>query len=191
MISINTLRTARQLQIQNLRQLNNAVTPDQQPATNHKTVNNIVFNLMATDHITDAEIATLQTVANQCPLAGGDAVYEARALVQHFTGIQYDDTQLCQNAHDRRNPEQSNSSEASNFVVYPNPTSGQINWTPFAGNETCTIRLINALGQVILEKQSSNAYLDVQQVPEGMYVIQIVTQGQHPEYFRASVSILH
>jgi hypothetical protein len=179
------------LQIQNLRQLNNAVTPDQQPATNHKAVNNIVFNLMATDHITDAEIATLQTVANQCPLAGGDAVYEARALVQHFTGIQYDDTQLCQNAHDRRNLEQSNSSEASNFVVYPNPASGQLNWAPFAGKETRIIRLINALGQVVLQKQTSDSFLDVQNVPEGMYVLQIVTQGVHPEYFRALVSILH
>lgn len=188
---VSAIRTARQLQIQNLRQLNNAVTPDQQPATNQKTVNNIVFNLMTTDQITDAEIATLQTVANQCPLAGGDAVYEARALVQHFTGIQYDDTQLCQNANDRHNPEQALSSEASNFLVYPNPASGQLNWAPFAGNEICTIRLINALGQLILEKQSSNAFLDVQNVPEGMYVLQIVTQGVHPEYFRASVSILH
>jgi hypothetical protein len=47
------------------------------------------------------------------------------------------------------------------------------------------------LGQVMLQKQSSDAFLDVQNVPEGMYVLQIVKQGVHPEYFRASVSILH
>jgi len=65
------------------------------PADNHKTVNTIVFYLLLNDSLQTGNLATLESIAEMCPLEGGDAVCEARAIVAHLTGANFDDTDLC------------------------------------------------------------------------------------------------
>ncbi|MBK9336470.1 MAG: hypothetical protein IPM98_07720 [Lewinellaceae bacterium] len=92
---LDTLDMARRANIQSLLAQNAAISTAITPADNHKTVNAIVFGLLLNDSLQTGDLATLEAIAGMCPLEGGDAVYEARAIVVHTTGASYDDTDLC------------------------------------------------------------------------------------------------
>ena len=56
-----------------------------QKATNQKKVNSIVAEVIGTENhnLNTTQISTLQAIAVQCPIEGGDAVYEARSFYPH------------------------------------------------------------------------------------------------------------
>lgn len=57
-----------------------------QKATNQKTVNSIVTEVIGTENhdLNTTQISTLQAIATQCPFECGDAVYEARSFYPHY-----------------------------------------------------------------------------------------------------------
>ena len=77
---MEALDSIRQLRIQSLLQLNAAVSTSLTPAANHKTVNTITLNWLATDELSSTDLATLVSIAEQCPLEGGDAVMKRGLL---------------------------------------------------------------------------------------------------------------
>jgi hypothetical protein len=115
------LDSLRQLRISYLLQLNAAVSTSLAPAANHKTVNTILLDWLATDDIASSDMETLISIAGQCPLEGGDAVYEARSLVSHFAGTEFDDRDLCgtqnRQARGKKGP------TLDRVIVFPNPTT--------------------------------------------------------------------
>ena len=169
----DSLRQARSQSIQSLLTLNAAVTTTLTPDANQKTVNTIVLNLLLSDTLANGDLSTLSGIAEQCPLEGGDAVYEARAVAAYFTGADYDDLENCVDAErQQRRSHSDKPTEIAVAVIYPNPTSGHIFWNG-TNDQTITVRVFNALGQLAMELSSTNASANLESLPEGLYLVQL------------------
>lgn len=163
------LDSLRQLRISYLLQLNAAVSTSLAPAANHKTLNAILLGWLATDDITSSDMETLLSIAGQCPLEGGDAVYEARSLVSHFASTEFDDQDLCgtQNRQARKGKQ----GITSRIVVFPNPTTGELYLGGIFGE--LTARVFNSLGELKIDTRITGNRLDIGALPNGMYTVQL------------------
>ncbi len=172
---LDTLVQVRKTKIQTLRMQNawiTATTPT--PAANHKTVNNIVFNLLLYDTLQTGDLATLVSIADMCPLEGGDAVYEARTIVAHFTGASYDDVELCAVSEERKRAESAETpANAGKVVLYPNPTTGLLAWSG-TNEQPVLLRLYNNTGQLQVEQNLTSTMVQIGHLPEGFYQVQLL-----------------
>lgn len=164
---------AREQEIAGLLALNAAVTPELQPDENQQVVNGIVLNFLLSDSLANGNLDTLTAIAGQCPLEGGDAVYEARAIVAHYSDIEFDDYQICATAERQQKMQRGNA--GSHISVYPNPTTGVVF---FETTGEVQVRVFNQLGQLQLEKSLAGNRLDLGQLPPGLYRVQIFQDGR-------------
>jgi hypothetical protein len=187
---LESLETARQQKVQNLLTLNSAVSTSLVPDANHKTVNGIMLNMLANEgEFASTDLTTLTAIADQCPLEGGDAVYEARAVVAYLTGQEFDDYQLCDSGERNQRIKPSVKVESlDNIIVYPNPTTGQVFWTTLQG-EPVTVRVFNSLGQLQIEKSTTDNRMDLSALSQGMYHLQILSPAQ-TVLFSGNISLL-
>jgi hypothetical protein len=137
-------------------------------------VNAIVFGLLLNDSLQTGDLATLESIAETCPLEGGDAVYEARAIVAHITGASFDDADLCTVSLERTHAEKPEAETAGKIVLYPNPTAGQVYWTG-TGDQPIRIRVFNALGQQLAEVVSTTGYANLDHLQQGLHHIQLLS----------------
>ncbi|MDO8366823.1 MAG: T9SS type A sorting domain-containing protein, partial [Saprospiraceae bacterium] len=166
--------TMRQLHIQTLLTLNANISTPTVCIANHKTVNNIVLNMLANgdDEPSPTNLTVLSDIAAQCPIEGGDAVYEARAVVERFTGETFDDAVLCAIEARPSNGRDSNVRlKREEVIVYPNPSTGQIFWSGLEG-QSLYVRVFNQLGQLVAERNTTGNSLDLSNLPEGVYQVQ-------------------
>lgn len=171
---LDTLAMDRRAKIQNLIALNTAVNTTLVPDGNHKTVNNIVLSYLLTDTLASGDLTTLEGIAEQCPLEGGDAVYEARAIVAYLTGASFDDEDICALAEERHQAEKPEKATAlSRIVLYPNPTTGLLTWSGIV-DQTVILRIYNSLGQLQMEQDLSGASTQIGHLPGGLYQIQLL-----------------
>ncbi len=70
------------------------------------------------------------------------------------------------------------SSNELNYIVYPNPAINEINIS-FENEKTVAIKLVNALGKIVIEEQNyfSNTSLNVNRLTKGVYFVQIVSKS--------------
>jgi hypothetical protein len=171
------LEIARQQKVQNLLTLNTAVTTSLAPDANHKTLNAIMLTMLANEgEFASTDLTTLTAIADQCPLEGGDAVYEARAVVAYLTGEDFDDGEICASGERQQKPQTSDkASGLDSVVLYPNPTTGQVYWKG-TSNQPVTVRVFNATGQLVMEVANSNGYANLERLPEGLYQVQLMLQ---------------
>jgi hypothetical protein len=171
------LKQARQTAIQSLLTLNAAVTTSLAPDANHKTVNGIMLNMLANKgEFASTDLTTLTAIADQCPLEGGDAVYEARAVVAYLTGQEFDDYQLCDSGERQQRAKRQNTTEAAkDIAIYPNPTTGDVFFT-VPGE--ILVRVFNELGQIKLEKAVTDGRISLAQLQPGVYRLQLFREGQ-------------
>ena len=124
------------------------------------------------------EAGDLMAIANQCPHAGGEAVYQARALLND--GMVYDDQTLCQPGMQLKKPAESSATPF--FSVYPNPGAlfTRVELEDEA-KEAGEVVLSDALGRQVLvqtfRKGDQTIPLMLEEVPGGMYYL-TVTSGQ-------------
>lgn len=172
---VEGLAQSRDANIEALLTLNAAVTTSSTPDANHKTVNGIVLNFLLSDTLASGKLAALEAIAGQCPLEGGDAVYEARAFVTYMTGADFDDAEICAASEERQQrPEEAKKlSENEGVLLYPNPTAGQVFWSG-TGDKVIVLKVFNALGQLLLEKMANDNHADLSRLPGGLYVLQIL-----------------
>ena len=170
------LETARLQKIQNLLLYNAGVsTTGSLPAANHKTLNDIVLTMLANEGAwASTDTAAITLIAGQCPLEGGDAVYEARAIIAYLTGDEFDDHVLCNSSQRNARDRNGDISKESDFALYPNPTTGIVYWTGFQG-QPVTVNIYNSLGQLQIAKSMNNSHLDLNTLPQGMYHLQILS----------------
>lgn len=173
-----TLDTARYSKLVALSTLNSAVTTSYACDGNHKAVNAIIFHLLLTDTLATGDLATLEGIAEQCPLEGGDAVYEARAFVRHLTGTEYDDLDLCSTAsRSAQKPDKQVTSFEGSF--YPNPTTGKLSWDNAAG-EQVTIEVYDLFGRLRLSRNTSDPFIDLRPLSDGTYWIRLYPEVGNP-----------
>mgnify|MGYP000901936221 CR=1 FL=1 len=168
---MSNLDSLRQLRIQYLLQLNAGFSTSLTPDANHKTVNAILLDWLATDNIASSDMETLISIAGQCPLEGGDAVYEARALVSHLAGTEFDDRDLCgvQNRQSRKGKQEL----TNQIVIFPNPTTGELFLDVVTGG--ITARVFNLLGELKMDTPFAGNRLDMNALPDGIYTVQLLS----------------
>jgi hypothetical protein len=172
---LEDIDSLRQLQIAALLTLNSGVGTSMVCVANHGLVNNILLNMLANgdDAPSPTNLAILAAIAEMCPIEGGDAVYEARAIVERLTGETYDDAVLC--AVEQERPTNGRSSEAQigqgEVLVFPNPSTGHIFWSGLDG-QVLDVRVFNQLGQLVISRSTTGNSLDLSILPEGVYQVQ-------------------
>jgi len=175
---MDSLLPARRVKIQTLLTLNSAVATSLTPEVNHQTVNEIVLNLLLNDTLGSGELSVLEYVAGQCPLEGGDAVYEARGIVSYLTGADFDDVAICEEAEEREQQLARQESKISAVALYPNPTTGQVFWSG-VGEQVVVLRVFNALGQLQAEQTASGNNADLSRLPNGLYTLKIFSMADN------------
>ena len=182
------LTTARQQKIQTLLTFNAGTSTGPTIEANHKTVNQIVLQMLLVDSLASGNLSTLTAIAAQCPLSGGDAVYEARSIVSRLTGQEYDDVALCGSQRPGAGGRAETSEIPAEVLVFPNPTTGYVSWLGIPEGKI-TVRVFNTLGQLQLESISENNAIDLSALNQGVYRFQILSAEQKI-LFNGSISLL-
>jgi hypothetical protein len=150
----------------------------------HSYLNNIA---QGNDDFSSSELTTLWTIALQCPLLGGDAVYKARSILSSLTDMYFEDYDDCTGtsalkagaqsekakiAHTDRDKQQT----AASFRVYPNPAKDKLNFV--CENKQTNIlqaELLNILGETVFssELKNRNQSIDISRLPTGTYLLRI------------------
>ena len=156
--------------------LNSGVGTSTVCVANHGLVNNILLNMLANgdDVPSPTNLTILAAIAEMCPIEGGDAVYEARAIVERLTGETYDDAILCASEERPSNEREDDQTGATDIRVFPNPTTGHIYWTGLEG-QIVTARVFNMLGQQVAERSRTAGNFDLSALPAGIYQLFLST----------------
>lgn len=136
----------------------------------------LLLTLLLSDTLAAGDLSTLTAIAGQCPLEGGDAVYEARAFVNYLTGESFDDEEMCSLAEERRQKPEHPVEAVSEapVAVYPNPTTGRFWWTG-TGEQAVRVLVFNAFGQVVLNETRTNGSVTLERLPGGFYQVQLLS----------------
>ncbi len=124
--------------------------------------------------------ATLESIAYQCPLTGGTAVFRARGLLSLVDDYDFgDDVVNCQEVGNRSADGSSvNTKDADGLLIYPNPASTEITVVlPNGSNgEYSRIQLLDMSGRLVREVRTSgqaSIRLNVSELPRGIYLCKV------------------
>ncbi len=154
---------------------------------NSKTVRNIYINsfVSGVDTLTGRQYEDLYSIAIQCPLEGGKAVYEARALLNLLNEGFIDYDSLCLVSSNNRMGDQEMKEQYTIIALFPNPASSSV-IISLSGNiyESGMIEIFNDLGEKIEEVPIGSLYthfdLSLEKVKSGIY--NIVIRGQNGSF---------
>jgi hypothetical protein len=153
------------------------------PADSLYEANEQAFNTLAIkaaasiDSLSGSELSALFSLANQCPLSGGDAVFRARSLY-HLVDPTYrfNNSALCQPNAAIQAPK---ATPPLDFKLFPNPTSGLTVLefsTPLSGRANVT--LYSLQGQPVLQqtagKGAQHILLETAALPGGTYFCKVM-----------------
>ena len=142
----------------------------------------LVNQLNIENAYTAQETLTIEDIANQCPLSGGDAVYKARAMMASIAPEQvFDDVILCQLNNENKRVGSDREKRETELKVQPNPTADifEVLVTTTIQDlkaAQLTMTMYNSVGQKILEqatKYEAKTIIDVSGFDAGIYTIVI------------------
>lgn len=181
--SISTQIENRQI---NLITDNGTLSLDEIYKTNEKVVNQIYLELLENGlgELTDSQVGILVSIAEQCPLAGGNAVFEARGLLGlENERFDFDDNLLCDQSERRLENEMEDRLSNQSFSIYPNPTKDKLELSYELSKVGMTeITIQNRMGQVLLNENLTDkqGYIrfELEALPSGMYFCTVKQKGQ-------------
>ncbi len=152
--------------------------------TNEKEVTDIELETVRKNNVnfTFNQIETLHTIANQCPLAGGNAVMYARSLLYLIEGYKiYDDKNIC--ALQGINLRQKAKRKIATASMYPNPADEKVTFNYYSNaSQKLKIELYNSFGQKVYDNNLSNTStafdLSLKLYAPGIYCCKILSDGQ-------------
>jgi hypothetical protein len=161
---------------------NQTLNPIPLQAQNEKIVNTIELGNIQTGRAenTPTEIAYLQSVANQCPITGGRAVYQARALLtaQGSTTF-YDNNTLCAAQSIAYKTQPTKPKLKPQAGIYPNPASTYVSIVK-AQETPISITIFDSMGRTMLQTNPQNTTLKIDTTTwiNGLYFVQIQTEAE-------------
>jgi Secretion system C-terminal sorting domain len=169
-----------------LRTNNALIETNTQYELNEKVVNDIYLATICREVYTlsEAQKQDLLSIAYQCPLAGGQAVYHARGLYAIVSdSIIWNDDSLCvvvglQFRHSSPTFPKENKQSLSNISLYPNPAQEEVTIVFHRlRNENQTISLYDVLGKMVanyaVEANKESYILDLHNLPSGVYMLRV------------------
>lgn len=140
---------------------------------------------------------TLQAIAAQCPLLGGNAVYRARALLAMMTGelISYKDSLNCSGSQSFSRPDLPTRAAIQTQVlqIFPNPATREVKVTwRQAILQSGSLVLYDLYGRkilgLILSEGEASRTVALPALPNSIYVLRLRLDGQD---FARKISIKH
>lgn len=147
---------------------------------NEKAVNALRLQTLArgVTTLTEQQRTTLEAIAVQCPMADGEAVLHARALLALTDGeydfSAYDDSTACIFSRPEATSSTLRNLTYGQISVYPNPANQTINiQVGVRETEMLSFRLFSTLGRLVVDERlsivSGIATLSVGHLPNGAY----------------------
>ncbi len=150
-------------------------------ADNEKSLNTLALQngfFLSTNPPATTVLNSIKAIADQCPLEGGFAVYEARsAYRRYFPNTYWNDRDLCGMSGERTTR---TFPVPQTFVVQPNPANEQFMVRATQPTEQAIrIDLYYATGQLVsskwINKGTSDAVFGTANLPNGIYIYRINT----------------
>ena len=160
---------------------NNNIPDPSQLEWNHKRVNEIelTHTFKGQTAFDGDELTDLQQIANECPLSGGRAVYEARALLSDYQNVFYNNDSLCL----AQNLVWKLHSPAKYLGISPNPADGTVTINYPSLDDKDNLIITSLQGEVIyqtrLTASSTSVNISIEDIPAGLY---IVTLTEHRDW---------
>ncbi len=182
---LNQIQTANVLKINDAQIVNSLVVATGVPDENLKIINQIQhhFLLNGKDSI-EPYYQQILSVAQQCPQAGGKAVYLARSYVSMFNdSVVYDDTNICmQQGYYRLAAKNSNIRAAEGIDIIPNPAKNYIDIMINKNTDgMCLISIIDNYSKPIykewFEYRRQKHRINTQGFANGIYQVQVTIEG--------------
>ena len=191
MAKLAEAESAKNRDIDRLMTENDRLEATLQVKKNTKAVNHIMLEVFKgrDANLTTEQIRILEPIANQCPIDGGEAVYEARSLLGAVENRYYDDTRLCPSNNTLLNAGFNGETQALKtsvpktksliFNASPNPARDVLDIVynnTMDENTEGVVKIVNALGAVVLTQKVVNKgqnYLDISTLKSGIYLIKL------------------
>jgi hypothetical protein len=148
---------------------------------NQQTVNSVFLTMIinSQEALDSTQTTLIQPIANQCPLEGGEAVFQARALLND--GEVYDNIALC-DAAQNRSLIQEDKPQAS-FRIYPNPAENIINLElEKTVEKSGKVFISDITGKIVLEIDlligDQSKSINIAKIPSGTYHLLVEVDGQ-------------
>ena len=131
------------------------------------------------------------TIAYQCPLQGGNSVYQARSyLAQYDNDPIYTDQLNCFNVGIYR---KGKAFEVTDIFVYPNPTSDNFTLTTFS-NELFILnyQIFDNLGVLVIQKNDvlkQKQFVNTEKLTDGLYIIKV--KLNNGVCYTSKINIIH
>ena len=165
----------------NIRLVNETIYTSETIEENEKVVNEIYLSELGQDRLQFSQdaIDQLEVIAYQCPLAGGNAVYRARAILSLISdNYVYDDINLCLQAGIilRQTPKKPTAR------LYPNPANNSVSLVyEMPKGSTAELQLFNSVGMLQLKNTLSSEMTQMsfstEQLTPGVYQYRVNFDG--------------
>ncbi|MBX2926375.1 MAG: T9SS type A sorting domain-containing protein [Saprospiraceae bacterium] len=156
---------------------------------NEKTVNAIYLSWLVAgfEALDSIQLTSLEVIAEQCPITGGNAVYRARAFLAVLTGEMpcYDDDAACSPPPSLRTPWQQQplvSISELELSVYPNPADRELilQWKDVS-TEPGETHLFDLYGRLVkrsvIGSGETEQTISLQDVANGLYFVLVRING--------------
>ncbi len=160
--------------------INSEVLPSVLPEVNKKNINEILIEFKGYGLSTlSNNLSELLSIAHQCPYAGGQAVYQARAMIEMLDeSIEYFDDNVCLQSGIFKT-QINGGYDAVNYInISPNPANELLTIDivgPWEG--LCYIALLNMMGESIMEDQVScdqkSKTINIINLSSGIYTVRV------------------
>ncbi|MBE7508566.1 MAG: T9SS type A sorting domain-containing protein [Bacteroidia bacterium] len=172
--------------LQDAKLINDIIVPDELPQWNTKKINELEILFSESKENLDVlrnNYQDIMNIAQQCPYAGGQAVFKARVLIALINdSILYDDDNVCLQSDiyriGRTDSAQNNSNIISNVQLIPNPANNKVTVLILGIKEgVCKINIENILSQPVLSAmldcKKQQHTLDISKLSVGVYYVKI------------------
>ncbi len=161
--------------------VNGSIIPVELPEINGQAVNELYLQSLSTDFIeySPSQVYQLFSIAQQCPYAGGPAVYMARAIYHDINDEwEYDDISTCLAQGIFRTTQSVEQLEMKKLVLKPNPASDkvEIQFNP-EKNVEYGLEIFDNTGRYIkkitLPSDQPSYILNISELYSGLYVVKL------------------
>jgi hypothetical protein len=168
--------------------LNGEISPNQLPESNEQIINEIYLSTIAvgTYALNGSQASTVLSVAQQCPYAGGKAVYRARTLYLLVDPlIEYDDDSICLLYGIYRNDDPSPSmvTETGNIILIPNPANDFVTVIyRTVAKGSCSLYITDVTGKLVekvdLPCDKTHYDFSVSGIYNGLYLVNVLNNDE-------------
>jgi hypothetical protein len=166
---------------------NNSIMPNNIVEQNQQNVNGLILKrlLYIGYTYTTADIISLNSIAYQCPIAGGTAVYQARNMLMVLADHVIEFTDTCDDVSNNPIVIKNKHSDKENeeFKIYPNPNNGTMTLQYHINQaDIAVIQLFDISGKKVethtMNTNTDKLQINNDQLKNGIYFYQIVVNNK-------------